>query len=81
MKPKKQGRGRPRKSSERLKSKSLLVRVEPAEKQAFEEAADLSGLALAAWVRERLRAAAREELIACARQVPFLQTPPTVPNG
>jgi hypothetical protein len=74
MKPKKQGRGRPRKSSGKLKSKVMLVRLEPAERQAFDEAAELAGLPLAAWVRERLRAASRKELIESGRQVPFIQS-------
>lgn len=43
------------------------------EKQAFQIAADLSGIPLSAWMRERLRSAARRELIDAGRKVPFLQ--------
>lgn len=50
----------------------LQVRVADSEKAAFEEAASLSGLALSAWVRERLRLVASKELEAAERPVPFL---------
>jgi uncharacterized protein (DUF1778 family) len=48
------------------------LRLEEAEKQAFREAARLSGLPLSAWIRERLRRAAREELVGLGRPIPFL---------
>lgn len=50
----------------------LQVRVADTEKEAFEEAANLSGLALSAWVRERLRQVAVKELETAGRQVAFL---------
>jgi len=50
----------------------LQVRVAGNEKHAFEEAATLSGLALSAWVRERLRQVAARELEAADRSVAFL---------
>ena len=52
----------------------LQVRVGDAEKEAFEAAADLSGLALSAWVRERLRSVAARELQAAGMPVAFLDT-------
>ena len=52
----------------------MLVRLEAAEHEAFEEAAGLAGMALSGWVRDRLRSASRRELIESGRQVPFLQT-------
>ena len=61
-----------RKGSAKLKSESLLVRLEQSGKVAFATAADLAGIALSAWVRERLRWAAVKELQAADRQVPFL---------
>lgn len=66
--------GRPPKNLDRLKSKSMLVRVEPAEKQTFQNAADLAGVPLSIWVRERLRAAAVRELEAAGVQIKFLRT-------
>ncbi len=61
-----------RKGSAKLKSENLLVRLEQSEKVAFAAAADLAGIALSAWVRERLRWAAVKELQAADQQVPFL---------
>ena len=50
------------------------MRLEVAEKQAFEAAADLAGLALSAWVRERLRKVAAHELEEAGRGVAFLSS-------
>ena len=60
-----------------MKTDRVELRMTPAEKRAFQEAADLSGLALSAWVRERLRGAARKELQAAGAKVPFLKDRPT----
>lgn len=62
-----------RKSSDKLKSESLLVRLSRDEKRAFADAADLAGIALSAWVRERLRQAAVRELETAARPIAFLK--------
>ena len=56
-----------------MKSDLLQLRLKPSEKEAFQLAADLAGLPLSAWVRERLRATARRELVEAGKQVPFLQ--------
>jgi uncharacterized protein (DUF1778 family) len=56
-----------------MKSDRLDMRMTPTEKSAFQEAADLAGLALSSWVRERLRTAARRELTAAGKEVSFLQ--------
>jgi hypothetical protein len=68
----KKNRGRPAKNPDRLKSESVLLRMEPAEKKTFTEAADLAGVPLASWIRERLRRVARHELKEAGRQVAFL---------
>jgi hypothetical protein len=65
--------GRPRKSSGEKQDGYLDVRLRAAEKQAFREAAELAGLSLAAWVRDRLRIASRRELLEFGRKVPFIQ--------
>ena len=65
-------RGRPPKAVDRVKAEYLETRLNALEKQAFREAADLAGLDLSAWVRERLRAAARKELEGASRPVAFL---------
>jgi predicted HicB family RNase H-like nuclease len=64
--------GRPKKDREKAKGELLQVRLEPSEKQGFSEAADIAGIALSAWVRERLRLVAREELGRLGRTVPFI---------
>ncbi len=65
-------RGRPPVDAKSAKTLHLDMRLGVAEKQAFKEAADLAGLALSAWIRERLRTAARKELEGASRPVPFL---------
>ena len=56
-----------------MKSDLLQLRLQEAEKEAFQRAANLAGVALSAWVRERLRSAARRELVEAGEQVPFLK--------
>lgn len=58
--------------SAKRKEELLQVRLNASEKKAFEEAADLSGLALSAWVRERLRRVAVMELGEAGREIAFL---------
>ena len=58
--------------SGKRKAELLQLRLTGAEKQGFAEAADIAGLALSAWVRERLRRAARQELEDARRDIPFL---------
>jgi uncharacterized protein (DUF1778 family) len=55
------------------KSKVIQIRLEPEEKQAFQEAANLSGIGLSAWMRERLRKSARIELEDAGQKIPFLR--------
>src|SRR5579883_2108795 len=65
-------KGRPPKGAGKTKMSFLQVRLDEAEKRAFTEAAELAGLALSAWVRERLRLQARKELEKAHRTVAFL---------
>lgn len=64
-------RGRPPKEPERLHDESLLVRMRSVEKQAFRDAAELSGESLSDWVRLRLKQIATKELKRASRPVPF----------
>ena len=68
---KKQGAGRPRKPDSESKKEYLEVRVDAAEKAAFQQAAGLAGLPLSAWVRTRLREFAAVELQHRGIPVPF----------
>ena len=53
----------------------LEIRVQSLEKQAFRDAADLAGIPLATWVRERLRLASIKELEAVGHPIAFLKSP------
>ncbi|TAL13955.1 DUF1778 domain-containing protein [Patescibacteria group bacterium] len=55
------------------KSEILRARLDAEEKEAFQEAANLAGLSLSTWVRERLRRAARVELEDAGKQIAFLK--------
>ena len=72
MKTKPNGRGRVRPGSDTGKSEYLEIRLSPDEKAAFRDAADMAGLALSAWVRERLRKIATSELQHAGRPVAYL---------
>ena len=62
-----------RNGSGKRRDELLQVRVASTEKKAFDDAAELSGLALSAWVRERLRTIATRELEAASRPIAFLE--------
>jgi len=55
------------------KDYNLQVRLSSAEKAAFENAALAAGVSMSAWVRERLRRAARDELQSSGIKVPFIE--------
>jgi hypothetical protein len=65
--------GRPPKGSDKIRNIRLDMRLEATEKEGFRAAAELAGLDLSAWIRERLRRIARDELKEAGRPVPFLQ--------
>ena len=67
MKTKKVGRGRPPKGSDKVKSTRLDIRLTEVEKTGFSDAAELAGLELSAWIRERLRLIAKKELEAALK--------------
>ena len=72
MADKEKRRGRPPKGSDKIRGDYLEIRVDSMEKQAFRDAAEIAGLDLSAWVRERLRRIARDELEDAGRPVAFL---------
>jgi uncharacterized protein (DUF1778 family) len=59
-----------------MKTEILQIRLQPEEKEAFEDAARISGIALSAWVRERLRAAAIRELEGSGKTAAFVASIP-----
>lgn len=50
----------------------MQLRLSAAEKRAFRDAAEIAGLQLSSWVRERLRRCAKSELQDADKPVPFL---------
>lgn len=63
-----------------MKSEVFKVRLTEPEKRAFQESAEIAGLALSAWVRERLRRAARIELEDAGKEIPFFRDGLTEPD-
>ena len=57
------------------KSAAILLRLEPAEKEGFRAAAELAGIDLSSWIRERLRRVARQELEEARQPIPFIRPP------
>lgn len=55
------------------RSRNLQIRLTEQEKGGFAEAAELAGIPLSAWVRERLRLAAIRELESAGRPIPFVR--------
>jgi hypothetical protein len=54
----------------------FIVRVSRQEKDGFEAAAEIAGVGVSTWARERLRSAATHELERCGRKAPFLKPIP-----
>lgn len=50
----------------------MQIRLTDAEKRGFQDAADIAGIPLSSWVRERLRLAAIRDLESAGRQIPFI---------
>lgn len=50
----------------------LQIRLTEDEKRGFQTAANLAGLPLSSWTRERLRTAAIRELESAGQKVPFV---------
>ena len=63
------------------KSEFLKIRLEPEEKEAFEDAANFAGISLSAWIRERLRTMARKELDEAGEHIAFLPRKGRVVHG
>jgi antitoxin component of RelBE/YafQ-DinJ toxin-antitoxin module len=64
-----------------MKSELLQLRLGAEEKRAFQEAAELAGLPLSAWVRLRLRWAATRELEDAGLHIGFLPKPKAASHG
>ena len=64
--------GRPPKPNGTTHSESVLVRLEPAEKMAFTDAARAAGVPLSTWIRLRLRDVSKRELSKIGLPIAFM---------
>ena len=60
-------------SKRQPKSESVLIRLGVDEKRSFKDAADVCGIPLSSWIRERLRRAAIRDLENVGRFPEFLK--------
>jgi hypothetical protein len=67
----KKGQREPADRSRERKTVPFNIRVAPAEKEAFGRAAEIAGVPLSSWVRERLRRIAIGELRQAGDPIPF----------
>jgi hypothetical protein len=58
--------------SKKKRANTLDVRLTAEEKQGFGMCAEIAGISLSDWVRERLRLSAIRELEGAGRKVPFI---------
>jgi uncharacterized protein (DUF1778 family) len=65
--------GRPPKDPDKKKGLRLDMRLDEYEKEGFRMAAEMAGLELSGWIRERLRRAAKKELEDAGKKVPFIR--------
>lgn len=63
-------KGRPQ--AKAPKAELVHIRLSNDEKQGFRDAAELAGVGLSTWIRERLRQSAIRELEAVGKAVPFV---------
>jgi len=55
------------------KDSQFLIRVSDQELEGFKQAAEIAGIGLSAWARQKLRAAAIKDLQEVGEKIPFLQ--------
>lgn len=61
----------------RMKTETIKIRLSAEEKAAFEKSAEIAGLSLSSWIRERLRRASIAELEQVKEVPEFLAKPKT----
>ena len=70
--PMKKKPGRPPKAAGHRKADLLQIRLEKVETETFQKAAEIAGIPLSAWARERLRRIAVKELEQVGLRAPIL---------
>lgn len=58
------------------KDTQILIKLSEAEREGFKRAAEIAGIGLSAWARQRLRSAAIKEMQDVGEQIPFLNKAP-----
>ncbi len=58
------------------KDTQILIKLSEAERDGFKRAAEIAGIGLSAWARQRLRSAAIKEMQDVGEQIPFLNKVP-----
>lgn len=56
------------------KEQSIMIRVSQLEKEGFARAAEISGIGLSAWARQKLRSAAIKDLQDVGMKIPFIKS-------
>ncbi len=56
-----------------MKDRKVIFKASEQEETAFKKAAELSGLTLSAWIRNKLRIEAKKELLEAGKEVDFLK--------
>jgi uncharacterized protein (DUF1778 family) len=67
--------GRPKKNPSKSLGRTIQFRLTDGEKQAFSEAAGLSGQEVSVWIRDQLRQAAQRKLEENGKPIPFFSLP------
>ncbi len=62
--------GMARPKAEKTQSAALRIRLFPEQEEMIRQAAELAGISISAWIRERLTRAARREISRAARYAP-----------
>jgi len=68
--------GRPKKKAENRQTAVIPIRLTESEKASFQICADIAGVSVSSWLRERLRLAAICDLERAGRPIPFLEPIP-----
>jgi len=55
-----------------MKNTQILIKLSDTEKEGFKKAAEIAGIGLSAWARQKLRSAAIKDLQEVGEKIPFL---------
>lgn len=55
------------------KDTQILIKLSESEREGFKKAAEIAGIGLSAWARQKLRSAAIKDLQEVGEKIPFLE--------